>query len=169
MWNHTGRRVASSISVFPRTPIDLIKGFGGFRHCIGAPERENDSKEKCMKLLIVEDNDGMRRVLRRILVDTASTIWECADGSEALAAYEEHRPDIVLMDLRMSDVDGLTATRQIRGYDPSARIIVVTDYQDEDMKTAALEAGACEYVLKHELSGLPEIVSSLAAADNGNH
>jgi CheY-like chemotaxis protein len=122
-----------------------------------------------MTLLIVEDNAGIRRVLRRILVDTASTIWECADGSEALAAYEEHRPDVVLMDLRMTHVDGLTATRQIRGYDPSARIIVVTDYQDEDMKTAALEAGACEYVLKHEISGLPEIVSSLAAPDGGNH
>jgi len=122
-----------------------------------------------MKLLIVEDNAGIRRVLRRILVDTASTIWECTDGSEALAAYEEHRPDVVLMDLRMTTVDGLTATKQIRGYDPSARIIVVTDYQDEDMKTAALEAGACEYVLKHEISDLPEIVSSLAAPDGEVH
>jgi CheY-like chemotaxis protein len=118
-----------------------------------------------MTLLIVEDNAGIRRVLRRILVDTASTIWECADGSEALAAYEEHRPDVVLMDIKMTNVDGLAATRQIRGYDPSARIIVVTDYQDEDMKTAALEAGAREYVLKHEISGLPEIVLSLVAAD----
>jgi CheY-like chemotaxis protein len=122
-----------------------------------------------MKLLIVEDNAGIRRVLRRILVDTASTIWECTDGSEALAAYEEHRPDVVLMDLRMTTVDGLTATRQIRGYDPFARIIVVTDYQDEDMKTAALEAGASEYVLKHEISGLPEIISSLAAPNGEIH
>ena len=68
------------------------------------------AKIEYMKLLIVEDNAGIRRVLRRILAGTASTIWECADGSEALAAYEEHRPDIVLMDLRMTHVDGLTAT-----------------------------------------------------------
>jgi CheY-like chemotaxis protein len=121
-----------------------------------------------MTLLIIEDNAGIRRVLRRILADTASAIWECADGSEALVAYEEHRPDIVLMDLRMPHVDGLTATGQIRGYDPSARIIIVTDYQDEDMKTAALEAGACAYVLKQEISGLPEIISSLGASDGGN-
>src|ERR1700683_2580841 len=106
-----------------------------------------------MTLLIVDDNAGIRRVLRRLLADTASTIWECADGSEALTAYEERRPDIVLMDLRMPTVDGLTAIRLIRGYDPSARIIVVTDYLDEDIKIAALEAGACEYVLKHEISG----------------
>ena len=122
-----------------------------------------------MTLLIVDDNAGIRRVLRRILVDTASTIWECADGSEALAAYEEYRPDIVLMDLRMPHVDGLTATRQIRAYDPSARIIIVTDYLDDDMKTAALEAGACDYVLKQDISGLPEIVSSLTTPDSEDH
>jgi CheY-like chemotaxis protein len=127
------------------------------------------SQREYMTFLIVEDNAGIRRVLRRILAGTASAIWECADGADALAAYEEHRPDIVLMDLRMPHIDGLTATRQIRGYDPSARIIIVTDYQDEDMKTAALEAGAREYVLKHEISDLPEIASSLAAPDGGNH
>jgi CheY-like chemotaxis protein len=121
-----------------------------------------------MTFLIVEDNAGIRRVLRRILAGTASAIWECTDGSEALAAYEEHRPDIVLMDLRMPHVDGLTATRQIRGHDPSACIIVVTDYLDDDMKTAALEAGARDYLLKHDISGLPEIVSSLGAQDSGD-
>ena len=121
-----------------------------------------------MTVLIVDDNSGIRRVLRRLLADTGTLIWECADGSEALAAYEEHRPDIVLMDIRMPTIDGLTATRLIRGYDPSARIFVLTDYQDEDMKTAALEAGAREYVLKHEISGLPGIVSSLVAPNGGN-
>ena len=130
-----------------------------------AAGRDNHGKEKHMTFLIVEDNAGIRRVLRRILAGTASAIWECADGSEALAAYEEHRPDIVLMDLRMPLIDGLAATRLIRGYDPSARIIVVTDYLDEDMKTAALDAGARDYVLKQEISGLPEIVSSLAGVD----
>jgi CheY-like chemotaxis protein len=121
-----------------------------------------------MTVLIVDDNSGIRRVLRRLLADTGTLIWECADGSEALAAYEEHRPDIVLMDIRMPTIDGLTATRLIRGYDPSARIIVLTDYQDEDMKSAALEAGAREYVLKQEIAGLPEIVSSLAGPDGAN-
>ena len=115
-----------------------------------------------MTVLIVEDNAGIRRLLRRTLTEVASAIWECADGSDALAAYEEHRPDVVLMDFRMPRVDGLTATRQIQRFDPSARVIVVTDYEDEDLRTAALEAGACKYVLKNEISGLPEIVLSLA-------
>ena len=115
-----------------------------------------------MTVLIVEDNAGIRRLLRRALVEVASAIWECADGSDALAAYEEYRPDIVLMDVRMPRVDGLTATRQIQNFDPSARVIVVTDYEDEDLRTAAFEAGACKYVRKSEISELPEIVSSLA-------
>ena len=118
-----------------------------------------------MTLLIVEDNAGIRRILRRTLVDTASAIWECSNGTDALAAYEEHRPDIVLMDIRMPGIDGLTATRQIRGYDPSARVIVVTDYEDEGMRMAALEAGARKYVLKQEISDLPEIVLSLVEQD----
>ena len=117
-----------------------------------------------MTLLIVDDNAGIRRMLRRMLVDTASTIWECTDGSAALSAYELHRPDIVLMDIHMPGTDGLTATRQIRGFDPAAQIVVVTDYQDEDIKAAALDAGARTYVLKQEMDSLPGVLSSLSAA-----
>jgi two-component system response regulator DegU len=123
-----------------------------------------NKNEKKMTVLIVEDNAGIRRLLRRTLLDTAGTIWECSDGSEALAAYETHRPDVVLMDVRMPRVDGLTATRQIRDYDPLARIVVVTDYEDEDIRSAAFEAGARGYVLKQEIADLPGIVSSLASA-----
>ena len=118
-----------------------------------------------MTFLIVDDNPGIRRILRRTLVETAGAIWECTDGADALAAYEEYRPDIVLMDVKMPRVDGLTATRQIRDYDPAARVIVVTDYEDQDLRAAVLEAGAREYVLKQDISDLPEIVSSLLAQD----
>ena len=114
-----------------------------------------------MTVLIVEDNAGIRRLLRRTLLETASAIWECTDGSDALAAYEKHCPDVVLMDVRMPSVDGLTATKQIRAYDSLARIIIVTDYEDQDLRAAALEAGAREYVLKHEISDLPEIISAV--------
>ena len=116
---------------------------------------------KKMTVLIVEDNAGIRRLLRRTLVDAASTIWECDDGIDALARYEDHRPDIVLMDIRMPKVDGLTATRQIRKFDPLARVVVVTYYDDEDVRTAAFEAGACGYALKQELSDIPRIICSL--------
>jgi CheY-like chemotaxis protein len=114
-----------------------------------------------MTVLIVDDNNGIRRLLRRALLDSASAIWECSDGIDALAIYEDHRPDVVLMDIRMPQMDGLTATRQIREFDPTARIVVVTDYDDDDIRTAALEAGACAYALKQELSDIPRIIGSL--------
>jgi CheY-like chemotaxis protein len=114
-----------------------------------------------MTLLIVEDNPGIRRLLRRTFAGCATEIWECSDGSAALPLYEQHRPDIVLMDMRMPQMDGLTATRQICKAHPSARIVIVTDYDDEDLRLAASEAGASGYALKQNLADLPRIVSSL--------
>jgi CheY-like chemotaxis protein len=114
-----------------------------------------------MKILIVDDNAGMRRLLRRAVPDTTSVIWECSDGAEALAAYSEWRPDVVLMDIRMPHMDGLAAARQIRRFDPSARVVMVTDYDDEDLRAAAREAGACAYALKQNLTELPGLIRSV--------
>src|SRR5580704_18877198 len=98
-----------------------------------------------MTVLIVDDNAAIRRLLRRAVLEVAGIVWECSDGSDALSAYTEHRPDIVLMDIRMPDMDGLAATRQIRRFNPSARVVIVTDYDDEDLRNAALQAGASGY------------------------
>jgi CheY-like chemotaxis protein len=133
-------------------------------HGIASREEMTIAVRDEMKVLIVDDNDGIRRMLRRILAGTADVIWECTDGSQALAAYEEHQPDFVLMDVRMRVVDGLAATREICSHHPGARVIMVTDYQDDDVKAAALEAGACEYVLKHEMGNLPEVIEALNAS-----
>ena len=114
-----------------------------------------------MTVLIVDDNPGVRRLLRRVVLDTATTVWECPDGAEALAAYAERLPDIVLMDIRMSRMDGLVATRQIRESHPEARVVMVTDYDDEDLRKAASEAGACGYALKQNLTELSSLIRSL--------
>jgi CheY-like chemotaxis protein len=111
-----------------------------------------------MTVLIVEDNAGIRRLLRRAVQQIATEIWECGDGVEALAAYNEHFPDLVLMDVRMPIVDGLAATRQIRMADPQARIIIVTDCDDEETRAAAREAGAWGYVLKQDLTTLEALI-----------
>jgi CheY-like chemotaxis protein len=115
-----------------------------------------------MTVLIVEDNAGVRRLLRRAVLIIASDVWECEDGAEALEAYGAHRPDIVLMDVRMPRMDGLTATRQIRRIHSRARIVVVTDYDDDDVRSEAQAAGAVGYVLKQDLSELPELLTSIA-------
>ena len=104
-----------------------------------------------MKILVVDDNREMRRLLRGLLKDVAEAIYECADGVEALAAYEVHHPDWVLMDVRMREVDGIAATRQITKSWPAARIMIVTDYDDAQLREAARAAGASEYVIKENL------------------
>jgi CheY-like chemotaxis protein len=71
-----------------------------------------------ISLLIAEDNEKMRRLLKSLLGDLVSDVWECGDGGEAVTAYNRHRPDFVVMDIRMKLMDGITATRQIKAADP---------------------------------------------------
>jgi CheY-like chemotaxis protein len=118
-----------------------------------------------MTVLIVDDNASVRRLLRRVLQPLATQIWERCDGAEALSAYREYMPDIVLMDIRMLQMDGLTATRQIRQAYPSARIVIVTDLDDDELRSAAAEAGACAYALKQDMTNLESLISQLAKHD----
>jgi two-component system response regulator DegU len=114
-----------------------------------------------MTILIAEDNPTVRRLIRRATSDMADKIFECEDGADVLAAYIEHRPDIVLMDVRMPRIDGLTATRQLLRHDPRAKIIIVTDYDDDELRIAARDAGACGYALKHNLTELDIVLQSV--------
>ena len=107
-----------------------------------------------MKLLIVEDNESMRRLVKSLVEDLAEAIYECGDGSQVLAAYAEHRPDWVLMDIEMKQVNGISATRQIKSAFPDANIVMVTNYDEAGLRAAAQQAGACGYVLKENLLDL---------------
>src|SRR5205807_3080041 len=115
-----------------------------------------------MTFLIVEDNAGMRRLLRAAVDGLGSETWDCCDGAEALDAYVAHRPDIVLMDISMTRVDGLVATRRILLADPSARVVIVTNHDDDMLRAAAREAGASGYVLKMNLLDLAPLIRSIA-------
>ncbi len=128
---------------------------------------EGQTGEK-MKVLIIEDNRTVRSLVRRALMDITVDIWECADGSDALAAYTYHRPDVVLMDIHMPGLDGLAATRRIRRFNPAAKVVMVTDYDGEDLKEAAHEAGACGYVLKQNLMALVPLLEKLAGEPGSN-
>jgi len=107
-----------------------------------------------MKVLIVEDNPAVRHVIRSVVETVADEIRECANGAEALAAYAAERPDFVLMDIEMEAMDGITATRHLMVADPSARVIIVTDHDQPDLREAAHEAGASGYVVKDNLLDL---------------
>jgi len=112
-----------------------------------------------MTVLIVEDNAAMRRVIRNIIKDLAD-VTECNDGAQALAAYEQRRPDWVLMDIRMGMVSGIQATREIKSAYPEARIVIVTDFDDAELREAAEAAGAFDYLLKEDLFAIRRIISS---------
>ena len=111
-----------------------------------------------MNLLIVEDNPTVRKLIRRATTDVADSVVECDDGTQSLAAYEEHRPDVVLMDVRMPGMDGLTATRLLLVHHPEARVVILTDYDDDEVRAAARDAGACSYALKNNLTDLDEVL-----------
>ncbi len=123
----------------------------------------SSSWEKLVIILIVEDNAAIRRLIRRTVKHLASEIHECADGAEALDAYTQYHPDIVFMDIRMPRMDGLAATRLIREHYPQAHIVVVTDYEMDELKSAALEAGAHGYALKDNLCQLEEFIADIDA------
>lgn len=112
-----------------------------------------------MKLLIVDDNQEMRRLIKSVVADLAEEIVECADGAEALIAYREQLPDWVLMDIEMPVLDGLAATRQIIADFPKARIAIITRHGHEKLRITAQAAGACAYVLKEDLFPLREVIN----------
>jgi two-component system response regulator DegU len=112
-----------------------------------------------MKVLIVEDNRAMLRLLRSIVNDLAE-VFECNNGAEAFSLYEEHHPDWVFMDVRLKSLNGIEITRQIMREHTNARIVIVTNYDDERLRKSARTAGACGYVLKENLFSLREIISA---------
>lgn len=120
-----------------------------------------------MKVLIVDDNPAMRRLMRRLVLSPTDDCFECVDGAEALPAYEQHHfgaSDWVLMDVGMAGMDGLTATRSLRAAHPEARIIIVTKYNDTALRASAYQSGACGFVPKENLLELRALVGAACTA-----
>jgi len=103
-----------------------------------------------IRVLIVDDHSLVRRGLAAIInmEEDTTVVGEAADGNEAIRLWRDIRPDVVLMDLRMPDMDGVAAIKGIRAEDPQAGIIVLTTYDHDDDIYAGLRAGAKAYLLK---------------------
>jgi len=98
-------------------------------------------------VLVVEDDDETRAALVRELSTRGYRVWEVADGSAALARWESRRPDIVLLDLGLPDMDGLDVVRRIRR-DATTPIVILSGRYEEREKVEALERGADDFVTK---------------------
>ncbi|MFD3513691.1 response regulator [Streptomyces sp. NPDC058657] len=103
-----------------------------------------------IRLLLVDDDPLVRAGLTFMLggAEDIDIVGEAADGAQALAAIEELRPDVVLMDIRMPVVDGLTATERVRAKPGAPEIVVLTTFHADEQVLRALRAGAAGFVLK---------------------
>lgn len=117
-----------------------------------------------MKVLIAEDTDSVRFALRLAMEYLGHEVVDVAsDGQEALEKYRSRRPEIVLMDVRMPRMDGLTCTSLLAKHDPSCKVVIVTGGRTTEHE--AREAGASGFVEKpFEIMQLNDLMRSLAAA-----
>lgn len=117
-----------------------------------------------MRIMIVDDDPLVTQSLKIILekdgdIEVASL---CSSGREAVAAYPEVKPDVVLSDIRMEDMDGLDATAEILALDASAKIILLTTFLDDEYINRALKVGAKGYILKQDCASLGDAVRAVA-------
>ena len=117
-----------------------------------------------MNILIVEDNPQMRRMIRGLVAPFAGEIFECDCGGEAVSIYQKHLPDWVLMDICLTESDGIEATARIRVFDAQANILILTNYNDKNLRTAAKRAGAADYLVKDDLHKLSAILAAQAVS-----
>jgi DNA-binding NarL/FixJ family response regulator len=103
-----------------------------------------------IRVLIVDDQPVVRAGVARILGpdDGFELVAECDDGDEVLEAVRQHHPDVVLMDVRMRRLDGVTATQLLRAAADEPPVLILTTFDDDDVLWGALDAGAAGFILK---------------------
>ena len=121
-----------------------------------------------VKVVIADDQALVRGGFRMILdaKEDMDVVCEAGDGAEAVALVEEHEPDVVLMDVRMPQTDGIEATRQIVASGSTARIIILTTHDVDEYVFAALRAGASGFLLKDVRP--PELVEGIRVVARGD-
>lgn len=118
-----------------------------------------------MKVIIVDDDFLVVDALKTIVESKGITVAGTgSDGNDAIALAREFKPDVIMMDIRMQPLNGLEATRAIMAEDPTARILLITTFQDEEYIAEALTLGCRGYILKTNIAG---ILPALSAVRSG--
>ena len=121
-----------------------------------------------IKLIIADDHNIIRQGLRLILEteEDFNIVAEASDGAEALSLCAEHNPDVVLMDLRMPGMDGLTAIEKLRDRQPEIAVVILTTFNEDELMLRGLQAGARGYLLKDtERSALFDTIRAAARGE----
>jgi len=120
-----------------------------------------------IRIVIVDDQPVVRAGVARILApdDGFEVVAECDDGDQVVAAVAAHRPDLVLMDVRMRRLDGVTATRSLVSTGGAPPILMFTTFDDDDALWGALDAGAAGFILKD--SAAEELIAAARAVAGG--
>lgn len=120
------------------------------------------------RILLIDDHRLVREGLRRTLEDAGmEVVGEARDGAEGLDLAERLQPDVVLMDVSMPVLDGITATRRLRSRAPEARVVVLTMHADTELLERARAAGAAGYLIKDASSD--EVVDAVRRAEAGQN
>jgi DNA-binding NarL/FixJ family response regulator len=113
-----------------------------------------------MNLMIVDDHDGMRTTIRRLISTPGDTVVECGSGDEALQKLAEFKPDCVTMDVSMPGRCAFETMRTIRATHPDVRMVCVTSHDLPEYRQAAFESGATGFVVKDNLTDLYLLVAT---------
>lgn len=116
-----------------------------------------------MRIMIVDDDPLVTQSLKIILEKDLDieVVKLCSSGREAVEAYPEVKPDVLLSDIRMEDMDGLDATSEILKIDASAKVILLTTFLDDEYINRALKVGAKGYILKQDCASLGDAVRAV--------
>jgi DNA-binding NarL/FixJ family response regulator len=119
------------------------------------------------RILLADDHDVVRSGLRALLQTSPNfaIVGEAVDGEEAVRMTQETKPDVVIMDISMPNLDGIAATKVIKDKLPGVKVVILTAYEDEEYAYQVLQAGASGYVLKN--AGKKDIFKAIESAVSG--